>query len=158
MYRCMRYRKVALGGTFDVIHKGHTALLDRAFSIGEHVIIGVTSDELVYRLGKSILNNYDARVMNLSSVLKQYADRFHIVKLDDEFGPALTDASIEAIVVSEETESKCRRMNKMRVSRGMRELDVIVVGMVLADDGERISSTRIRSGEIDPEGRVLHNG
>jgi pantetheine-phosphate adenylyltransferase len=154
----MRYRKVALGGTFDVIHKGHTALLDRAFSIGEHVIIGVTSDELVYRLGKSILNNYDARVMNLSSVLKQYADRFHIVKLDDEFGPALTDASIEAIVVSEETESKCRRMNKMRVSRGMRELDVIVVGMVLADDGERISSTRIRSGEIDPEGRVLHNG
>jgi len=154
----MRYRKVALGGTFDVIHKGHTALLDRAFSIGEHVIIGVTSDDLVYRLGKSILNNYDARVMNLSSVLKQYADRFHIVKLDDEFGPALTDASIEAIVVSEETESKCRRMNKMRVSRGMRELDVIVVGMVLADDGERISSTRIRSGEIDPEGRVLHNG
>jgi len=154
----MRYRKVALGGTFDVIHKGHTALLDRAFSIGEYVIIGVTSDELVYRLGKSILNNYDARVMNLSSVLKQYADRFHIVKLDDEFGPALTDASIEAIVVSEETESKCRRMNKMRVSRGMRELDVIVVGMVLADDGERISSTRIRSGEIDPEGRVLHNG
>jgi pantetheine-phosphate adenylyltransferase len=154
----MRYRKVALGGTFDVIHKGHTALLDRAFSIGEHVIIGVTSDELVYRLGKSILNNYDARVMNLSSILKQYADRFHIVKLDDEFGPALTDASIEAIVVSEETESKCRRMNKMRVSRGMRELDVIVVGMVLADDGERISSTRIRSGEIDPEGRVLHNG
>jgi pantetheine-phosphate adenylyltransferase len=154
----MRYRKVALGGTFDVIHKGHTALLDRAFSIGEYVIIGVTSDDLVYRLGKSILNNYDARVMNLSSVLKQYADRFHIVKLDDEFGPALTDASIEAIVVSEETESKCRRMNKMRVSRGMRELDVIVVGMVLADDGERISSTRIRSGEIDPEGRVLHNG
>jgi pantetheine-phosphate adenylyltransferase len=154
----MRYRKVALGGTFDVIHKGHTALLDRAFSIGEYVIIGVTSDELVYRLGKSILNNYDARVMNLSSILKQYADRFHIVKLDDEFGPALTDASIEAIVVSEETESKCRRMNKMRVSRGMRELDVIVVGMVLADDGERISSTRIRSGEIDPEGRVLHNG
>jgi pantetheine-phosphate adenylyltransferase len=154
----MRYRKVALGGTFDVIHKGHTALLDRAFSIGEYVIIGVTSDDLVYRLGKSILNNYDARVMNLSSILKQYADRFHIVKLDDEFGPALTDASIEAIVVSEETESKCRRMNKMRVSRGMRELDVIVVGMVLADDGERISSTRIRSGEIDPEGRVLHNG
>ncbi len=154
----MRYRKVAVGGTFDVIHKGHTALLDRAFSIGEHVIIGVTSDELVYRLGKSILNDYDTRVKNLSSMLKQHAGRFHIVKLDDEFGPALTDASIEAIVVSEETERKCRRMNEMRVSRGMRELDVVVVEMVLADDGERISSTRIRAREIDSEGRVLHNG
>ncbi len=153
----MRYKKVALGGTFDVIHKGHTALLDRAFSIGEHVIIGVTSDELVYRLGKSILNRYDTRVKNLSSMLKQYAERFHIVKLDDEFGPALTDASIEAIVVSEETKHKCKSMNEIRVSKGMRELDVVVVEMVLADDGKRISSTRIRAEEIDSEGRVLHN-
>jgi len=43
---------VALGGTFDLIHKGHLELLKKAFSISSKSIIGLTSDEMATRAGK----------------------------------------------------------------------------------------------------------
>ncbi len=153
----MRYRVVAVGGTFDILHKGHIALLDKAFEVGDHVIIGVTSDPLVARMGKRISNDYSRRVMNLSSILvnRYPSRRFDIIMLDDEFGPTVTDPSIEAIVVSRETEHKCKRLNEIREANGMKPLHIIAIDLLLADDGERISSSRIRAGEIDADGRVL---
>lgn len=153
----MRYRVVAVGGTFDILHKGHIALLDKAFEVGKHVIIGVTSDSLVTRMGKSISNDYSRRARNLSSMLvnRYPSRRFDIIMLDDEFGPTVTDPSIEAIVVSRETEHKCKRLNEIREANGMKPLHIIAIDLLLADDGERISSSRIRAGEIDVDGRVL---
>ncbi|MEM4356379.1 MAG: phosphopantetheine adenylyltransferase [Candidatus Nitrosocaldus sp.] len=153
----MRYRVVAVGGTFDILHKGHIALLDKAFEVGKHVLIGVTSDSLVARMGKSIVNDYSRRVRNLSSMLvsRYPSRRFDIIMLDDEFGPTVTDPSIEAIVVSKETEHKCKKLNEIREAKGMKPLHIIVIDLLLADDGERISSSRIRAGEIDVDGRVL---
>ena len=40
----MKYEIIALGGTFDIIHAGHIALLKRGFAISKKVIIGLTSD------------------------------------------------------------------------------------------------------------------
>jgi len=37
----------------------------------------------------------------------------------------------------------------------MSPLDIVVVSFVLADDGHPISSTRIRSGEINKKGNIL---
>jgi len=44
---------VAMGGTFDVIHSGHMALLDKSFSISSKVIIGLSSDQLAEKRGKN---------------------------------------------------------------------------------------------------------
>jgi len=49
---------VAMGGTFDIIHSGHMALLNKAFSISTKVIIGVTSDQLAVKNGKKPGNDY----------------------------------------------------------------------------------------------------
>ena len=47
------FELVAMGGTFDIIHKGHIELLSKAFSISSnHVIIGLTSDELAVKKRK----------------------------------------------------------------------------------------------------------
>lgn len=151
------YSKAAVGGTFDIVHRGHIALLDKAFEIGMYVVIGVTSDALAARMGKSIFNDYNTRVSNLLQILNYYRGRFDIVMLNDEFGPAADDPSIEAIVVSKETEHKCIMLNKIRASKGLKALDVIAIDLVLAEDGKRISSTRIRAGEIDAEGRVRYS-
>lgn len=47
---CMR--KVITYGTFDLLHKGHVALLERAKKLGDYLIVGVTSDQYDRTRGK----------------------------------------------------------------------------------------------------------
>jgi phosphopantetheine adenylyltransferase len=90
---------------------------------------------------------------------KGFLERADIVSIDDRFGPTvggdpLSD-EIEGVVVSEETEPGAEEINRIRVKEGKRPLLIVVVSMVLADDGKPISSTRIRRQEVDRYGRLI---
>lgn len=146
----MKYKKVAVGGSFDILHSGHRALLDRAFEAGEFVLIGLTSDKMACA-GAS---GYGKRKETLERLLK-HISRYEIVELEDPMGDAATDRGIDAIVVSEETAPRALEINEARESKGLRPLEIISIPLVLAEDGKPISSTRIKIGEIDREGRVL---
>jgi len=152
-----KYKVVAMGGTFDMIHKGHIVLLQHAFVVGEFVIIGVPSDKFVANLGKNIKNDYNTRVANLTKLLQtSFPNRkYDIRQLNEDFGPALYTKEVQALVVSTETEKKGTILNKARAEKGLPPVDVVTVDLVLAQDGKRISSTRIRNGEIDSEGNLL---
>ena len=150
------YEIVALGGTFDIIHKGHMALLTKAFSISSHVIIGLAGDELVAKKGKKIINNYSKRLESLTSTIQQYFPNssYTISKLDNDFGPAAIEGKVDALVVSEETSNKGDILNKLRQQKNFPLVDVVIIPMVLAEDGSRISTTRIKKSEIDSEGNL----
>ncbi|ADP76827.1 cytidyltransferase-related domain protein [Methanothermus fervidus DSM 2088] len=147
------YRYVAVGGTFDKLHIGHKRLLQTAFKIGKKILIGVTSDEFASKKGSDV-DPYNLRVKNLKKFLSKYKGRYELKKLNDRYGPTIYDEKIDAIVVSRETEATAHEINKIRKIKGMKKLDIIVIDMVLAEDGKPISSTRIRKGEIDKEGRL----
>jgi pantetheine-phosphate adenylyltransferase len=151
------YRCIALGGTFDHIHKGHVELLDRAFETGDSVFIGLTSDTFAANSGKRILHNYDQRKTELEDFLNEkYPGRKYVIsKLEDRFGPAIFTPNVDAIAVSSETVPRVEEANKKRRALGLPDLKIETVPMVLADDNNRISSTRIRAGEIDREGHLL---
>jgi pantetheine-phosphate adenylyltransferase len=153
----LRYRKVATGGTFDHLHRGHRALLEKSFGVGDEVVIGVTSDEFVRKEGKVPDLNYAERVRELKTYLDREfpGRRYVIAELHDNFGPGIASPEVEAIVVSPETVAKVPIANKLRAEKGYSPLEVVVVDWVVAEDGKSISSTRIRRAEIDREGRVL---
>jgi pantetheine-phosphate adenylyltransferase len=112
-----KFRKVAVGGTFDEFHNGHKALLVKAFEIGEHVLIGLCTDEFVEKMGKPHTTaSYEERLKELQAFLKALglSDKAEIVTLNDPYGSTLTDTCIQALVVSEETEKAALKINQKR--------------------------------------------
>ena len=152
-----KFSLIAMGGTFDIIHHGHITLLSTAFDISEKVIIGLTSDEFVQKKGKNPIHKYDERLKNLTSIIfKKFPNSyFEINQLNNDFGPAVFEKEVQALVVSDETKNQGNILNKLRTERNLFPVEIIVVPMTLAKDGKRISTTRIKNSEIDSDGNLL---
>jgi len=152
-----KFSLVAMGGTFDIIHRGHLTLLSNAFEISDKVIIGLTSDEFAENKGKIPNNKYAQRLENLiKSISKEFPNTpFQISKLDNDFGPAVLEPDVEALVVSDETSNQGNILNELREAKKLQPVQIIRVPMFLAKDGTRISTTRIKNSEIDSEGNLL---
>ena len=147
-----KYKKVAVGGTFDKFHDGHKKLLETAFEIGNEIEIGVTSNEFGGRKGD--IDSCKERMANLKSFFNDKSN-FSVTPLNDPYGTTVFDEEFDAIVVSEETKPTAIEINEIRKNKGMLPLDIIVVHFVLAEDGVPISSTRIRCGKKKKKGNIL---
>ncbi|MFW6317546.1 MAG: phosphopantetheine adenylyltransferase [Halorubrum sp.] len=149
---------VALGGTFDPVHDGHRKLFERAFELGD-VTVGLTSDELAPRTRhvERYVRPYDRRKRDLEAELapraEEHGREFAVRELTDPTGIAV-EPQFDALIVSPETKAGGERINEIRRERGHDPLDLIVVDHASAEDGERISSTRIVAGEIDEHGNL----
>jgi cytidyltransferase-like protein len=151
-------RKVAVGGTFDELHRGHRVLLMKAFEIGDHIVIGLCSDQFVKKLSKPHLTaSYEERLEELNRFLSNLgvSERAEVIPLNEPYGPASTDETLEGLVVSQETESTAIKINEQRKKSGLPLLKIVTVNMVPSENCKPISTTRIRRGEMDREGRLL---
>jgi cytidyltransferase-like protein len=148
---------VATGGTFDILHKGHYMLLQKAFEVGRQVIIGVSSDNYATLKKKKITNEYSIRQEKLKKFIGENFNKsnYSIYQLNDFYGPTVLTREVEAIVTTESTKKNCVKINELRKSKGMPQLEIILVPLVEDKEGRVISSTRIREGEIDINGNKL---
>jgi len=143
-----KYDYVAVGGTFDLLHDGHKLLLKKCFEIGNHVIIGITSERLARRKSHKV-SSLSERMKTLKEYLEKLnvKDQATIIILEDPYGPTIIDNKISAIVVSEETLPRALEINKIRRSHGLKSLDIIVVPLIKDDDMRPLSSAKLRRNE-----------
>ncbi|MBU2882636.1 adenylyltransferase/cytidyltransferase family protein [Psychrosphaera sp. B3R10] len=92
-------KKVITFGTFDVFHAGHVKILERAKSLGDYLIVGVSSDAL----NKSKKDRFP---------IYSQADRLHIVE---------SLRCVDAVFVEESLDLKATYIK-------MFDADVLVMG------------------------------
>jgi len=153
-----KFTTVLVGGTFDEFHKGHKALLMKAFEVGDRVKIGLCTDTLAGTLKKNHkVSTYSERLDELNDFLKEQGllTRAEIVPLRTPYGITLSRGCAEALVVSRETEARGKEINRKRKAKGLPPLHIVVIEMVPAQNHIAISTTRIKQKEIDREGCLL---
>jgi D-beta-D-heptose 7-phosphate kinase/D-beta-D-heptose 1-phosphate adenosyltransferase len=96
-YRSAGRRIVFANGCFDLIHRGHVALLNRAKALGDVLVVGVNSDDGVRRLkgaGRPV-NSLEDRVQVLSALSSVDC----VVPFDEDTPERLIEALQPEIVV-----------------------------------------------------------
>lgn len=73
-------------GTFDLLHYGHIAFLEKAKSLGDKLIVGLSSDNFNKIKGKDSFYNFEIRKKMLSSI--KYVDEIFI---QDSFEQKIED-------------------------------------------------------------------
>jgi len=144
-----------LGGTFENIHVGHIKLLMTAFLLSDKVIIGVTSDDMATKMRRRRVKNFEKRVKELKNIIESISNskEYVITKIDDPYGPADKLDEINLIVVSTETFSMARKINRSRIKKGMRPLLIVVIELIETDSGYKVSSSLIHHKKVDEWGR-----
>ncbi|KAN0123903.1 Nucleotidylyl transferase [Russula decolorans] len=160
---------VALGGTFDHLHAGHKILLSMAAWIAdEKVIIGVTDDALLTKKdNRDVLESLPERMQGVHRFMELFKPSlvYDIVPIHDVYGPTATDPNIQALVVSKETASGGKAVDKCREENGLPRLRTFVIDVIShsshrleAEDVEtlrqaKMSSTYIRQWIVSRQKR-----
>jgi len=142
--------EVVIGGTFDRLHKGHEALISKAFEIGDFVRIGVTSDAYVKKTKEDWIRVQPVweRVDGVKKFLaaKGWLDRAEVTVIEDNISsPAAELPGLDAIVVSQDTVAGAKEINAARIRRGLRPLAISIIPTVNVG-GKPVSSSAIRGG------------
>lgn len=146
---------VVAGGTFDHFHAGHELFLKSALKAGGHLAIGITTDKMVQNKPFSgSIETYSLR----KAQIRQYLGKINhtvlirFMRLNDPFGISVVEPNIDKIIVTAETKPNALSINKIRKKNRLKALKIVVVPYVKADDDRKISSVRIRNGQISRHG------
>ncbi|KAJ2608957.1 hypothetical protein H4S08_004253 [Coemansia sp. RSA 1365] len=128
------YSHVAVGGTFDHLHVGHKILLTAtALAATKRVVCGISADALlVNKKYKELLEPYRMRELNVLLFLRKIRKDLivELAPLYDPYGPTASDASIEALVVSQETLQSANALNVRRRENDMPPMELMSIDLL----------------------------
>ena len=91
-------------GTFDLLHYGHINFLKKAKSMGDILIVGLSSDEFNLEKGKKSFYNYETRKEMLSAI--KYVDRIFIQNSFEQKADDIKKYNADILVSSEDWKGK----------------------------------------------------
>ncbi|MFC6274221.1 glycerol-3-phosphate cytidylyltransferase [Levilactobacillus tangyuanensis] len=97
-------KKVITYGTFDLLHKGHIRLLERAKALGDDLTVCVSSDEFNVEKGKRAYTSYEDRKYILEAI--KYVDRVIPEKSWDQKIKDVQDNDIDIFVMGDDWKGK----------------------------------------------------
>lgn len=154
-----QYELIVCGGTFDQFHKGHQTFLQYALQRGKKVLLGLTSDKYIKEIKHvTYVQPYEERKQQLTEYLSSLhaLHRVEIAPIDNSGIPDVwASLSIEAILVTPDSFVGAQAINYQREQNHKPALIILELPLTLAEDGLPISATRIRKGEISPEGKLF---
>lgn len=144
-----KFKIGGLGGTFDRLHDGHKMLISTAFKVADRVAIGLSTDALLAnKKDKDMIQSYDERAKAIEEFitegLKLPKTSFAIFPLNDLFGDTITSEELEIHISSEETFEGAKKINEIRLKKGLKPLNLLMIPLVTKEKGQKISSTDIR--------------
>jgi phosphopantetheine adenylyltransferase len=154
-----RYAHVCVGGTFDRLHVGHKLLLSVcALHTTERLVVGLADGVLLAKKHhRPLIEPYATRYAKVCALMRvlQPTLRCEVVPLMDPAGPALTDSTLQAIVVTPETLASALSINEQRRARQWAPLAIICVPLIslphawqsVSTHDTKLSSTVLRAQE-----------
>jgi len=145
----VKLRRCLVGGTFDRFHAGHQALLTAALEVAELVEVWITNDEISSAKSPFVLSFEDRR----EAILDWADERISTHELTDSMGPAPYRADCDSIVCTPETLTTCNSINEKRLQNMLTPLEIVEVPHFLDENGMILSSSKIRAGVVDRNGK-----
>ena len=125
-------------GSFDVFHAGHIRLLERAASLGDKLIVGVVSDELLYLKGKKNVTTEEQRVEIISAL--KCVDQVFIQTELDQKEKDIERFEVKYMVFGEDWTAHPR----VEAVRGYRGLEIVYMSRTVG-----VSSSRLKKRLIN---------
>lgn len=150
-----QYRIIGMGGTFDHFHIGHQHFLEFAAGLAEEIWVGITIADLTKdKFFPQLIEPYEKREKSVADFLDTKKIRHKVFPLKDSCGPTLKNSPVEAVAVTVHTQKGGEIINTERKKLSLPELPLHVCDLLKDEAGEYISSTRIREGKINRQGKV----
>ena len=122
-----KYSNIYTTGVFDVFHYGHLNIIKKSKEICDHLIVGVSTDELVYKeKNKKTIMPFEERMSIVKSI--KYVDEV-VPQIDKNKQLAVDKYKIDAITVGSDWRGKYPSVS---------------CDIVYFDYTDHVSSTKIR--------------
>ena len=152
---------VCLGGTFDYLHTGHKLLLSMgalACGVNARLVVGVSDAPLLRKkVLREMMQPLPLRLALVADFVNSVAPhlRLELTALQDGYGPAGSNAGLQAIVVSAESLPGGHACNARRKEGGLAPLEVLCLPLVdeAGEGGEvseedKLSSSSVRKARL----------
>ena len=138
---------VYIGGAYDLLNWGHVKAFKRAKQLGDYLIVGLNSDELLreYKKREPVLPFYQKKFI-LESI--KYVDK--VVKVKD-FSPMkiLKKYDVDVYVLTKEwLDTKTEEIAYMKAKGGQVSFSPRFKGVVCTSDIKKILLEEARKGEL----------